>query len=335
MDIKTKVVAAPVGNIVSGAPPAANTSAQTAAAAASGGAGSGGTGPVLPELMCSLFGLVLDTQTVKQLLLTLENAIANDTDWEWDANQYRKAQRTAAEKQFAAASAISAAASPGLGGVSLPTKPVAPPPPRPASEDVVNAKELLHYERVYSSDFKDASGSELRAWTHVSRQTHCDQWHVQSVGRPTGGAQKYDCVVRSVKVVKVDGTNYHSFLGLLGYRLEYEFVQKGWIFHADGGDIEIRIYQLHKFGKPADLTSLHRLAPPPATAAAIVTASGAAPGSAAAAAAHANLVQASSGRWVVELRALCSDDRLMYTQQRLIAFGKTLHPIIKFSKGEV
>src|SRR5689334_17805646 len=80
-----------------------------------------------------------------------------------------------------------------------------------------------------------------------------------------GGANsnKSECLVRSIRDVRVD-SNYHSFLSLLGYRLEYEYVQKGWLFHAENGELEIRVYQLYKFGRTGDLTSLHRL--PPATA---------------------------------------------------------------------
>jgi len=101
---------------------------------------------------------------------------------------------------------------------------------------------------------------------------------------------------RGIQQVPV-GSNFSPFLEFIGFRFEYEYIQKGLIFRDVA--LETRVYQIGKLSRRHDLSSV---------------------------------VPLRDLRWIVELRSLTTEDLLPTVETQLINYATSLEPLVKFWK---
>jgi len=187
-----------------------------------------------------------------------------------------------------------------------------------SSSGTTGKRPLFHYERVFKAPSlsKDAPISELRCWTEVEEvvsslefqpinsgrmssnvQHLTSQWYLQSLGAPVV-PHKHECLVRIVHTSPVD-ENYSAFLDYLGYKFDYEFVEKGMLYQDRV--IEARVHQIFKLRPLGDLSSARRPLSP---------------------------------RWIVELRAVAADASLQATEDYVWKFAKSLEQYVFISNAQ-
>lgn len=177
----------------------------------------------------------------------------------------------------------------------------------------LSLRPLHHYEKVFKPNFIDKSRSEMRAWRELTQsevgtshgtpqhQTIKEnyQWHLHYLGKRMLYT-KHKTKTHSIREVPV-GDNYESFLSFFGYKMDYEYILKGYLLEDSMGglDVEIRVFQIWMLDKNGDIRGAHKLSGLP---------------------------------WVVEIRSCCTDDLISHTEDELVRYGQKLEPILTFSK---
>jgi hypothetical protein len=127
-------------------------------------------------------------------------------------------------------------------------------------------KPWVHHELVYApKDAKVAdqsNGASMRAWTTslVPSVEQPQQWFLQQLGRPQDPNQT-STLVQQRKEVHI-GNNYEQLLSYIGYTFDYEFIQKGYMFHDETSypfPVEYVVYQLYALSRPGDMSSLMKI----------------------------------------------------------------------------